>query len=100
MIKRNLEESLVRLKHEIEGDEMAEKESPGLLDKAKVAAEQGIHSVRTLAEAGLIRPERPDRTIRALVQVQRWGFTPAAGYRASAARYPNEDAIIDELGHL
>ena len=41
-----------------------------------------------------------DRTVRALVAMQRWGFTPAAGFAANAARYPNDDAIIDELGHL
>jgi fatty-acyl-CoA synthase len=32
--------------------------------------------------------------------MQRWGFTPAAGYTANAARYPDDDAIIDELGRL
>ena len=61
---------------------------------------QGVHTVKTLGEAGLIRPQRPDRTVRALIAMQRWGFTPAAGYAANAARYPNDDAIIDELGRL
>ena len=39
---------------------------------------QGVHTVKTLGEAGLIRPQRPDRTVRALIAMQRWGFTPAA----------------------
>ena len=30
----------------------------------------------------------------------RWGTTPAAGYKAARARYPDEPAIIDELGTL
>jgi fatty-acyl-CoA synthase len=100
MVERNLRESLERLKREIEGDGMPENESPGLLEKARLTIGQGVHSVKTLAEAGLIKPERPDRTIRALLQIQRWGYTPAAGYAANASRHPNEDAIIDELGHL
>src|SRR3954464_11892792 len=103
MVDTNLRESLERLKAEIEGegtDSMAENDSPGLLDKARLMVGQGAHTVKTLAEAGLIRPERPDRTVRALIQIQRWGYTPAAGYAANASRYGNDDAIIDELGHL
>jgi acyl-CoA synthetase (AMP-forming)/AMP-acid ligase II/carbon monoxide dehydrogenase subunit G len=100
MVGRNLRESLENLKAEIEGDRMREKDGPGLIERARVTVGQGVHSVKTLAEAGLIKPERPDKTIRALLQIQRWGYTPAAGYAANAARHPNEDAIIDELGRL
>jgi acyl-CoA synthetase (AMP-forming)/AMP-acid ligase II/uncharacterized membrane protein len=101
IVDNNLRESLERLKAEMEGEDgMADNDSPGLLDKARLTIGQGLHSVKTLAEAGLIKPERPDRTIRALLQIQRWGYTPAAGYAANAERYGNEDAIIDELGHL
>jgi acyl-CoA synthetase (AMP-forming)/AMP-acid ligase II len=32
--------------------------------------------------------------------VLRWGFTPAAGWAAGAARYPNDVALIDELGAM
>jgi fatty-acyl-CoA synthase len=100
IVERTLRESLEQLKAEMEGDEMAENDSPGLLERARLTIGQGVHSVKTLAEAGLIKPERPDKTIRALLQIQRWGYTPAAGYAANASRYANEDAIIDELGHL
>jgi fatty-acyl-CoA synthase len=100
IVENTLGESLQRLKVEMEGDGMGENDSPGLLEKARLTIGQGVHSVKTLAEAGLIKPERPDKTIRALLQIQRWGYTPAAGYAANASRYGNEDAIIDELGHL
>src|SRR3954467_5980056 len=101
MVDSNLRESLERLKAEIEGEgPMAENDSPGLLEKARLLVGQGAHTVKTLAEAGLIRPERPDKTVRALLQIQRWGYTPAAGYAANASRYANDDAIIDELGRL
>jgi acyl-CoA synthetase (AMP-forming)/AMP-acid ligase II/carbon monoxide dehydrogenase subunit G len=101
LVDNNLRESLERLKAEIEGeDQMGENDSPGLLDKARLTIGQGAHTVKTLAEAGLLRAERPDKTVRALIQIQRWGYTPAAGYAANASRYGGDDAIIDELGHL
>jgi acyl-CoA synthetase (AMP-forming)/AMP-acid ligase II/uncharacterized membrane protein len=100
LVERTLGESLERLKAEMEGDEMADDDGPGLLGKAWLTIGQGAHTVKTLAEAGLIRPERPDKTVRALLEIQRWGYTPAAGYAANASRYGGDDAIIDELGHL
>ena len=59
-----------------------------------------VHAARVFAAAGLVRPTRPDRALRALLALHRWGPTPAAGYEASAARYPDEPAIVDELGVL
>jgi acyl-CoA synthetase (AMP-forming)/AMP-acid ligase II/uncharacterized membrane protein len=103
ILRSDLNESLERLKAVVEGDEedMSERsDSPGLIGRVRTGVGQGLHSARTLARAGLIRPERPDRPLRALRTMQKWGMTPAAGYIANAARYPNEDAIIDELGHL
>jgi len=54
----------------------------------------------TLTNAGIIRPTRPDKLVRIGLTLHRWGPTPAAGYAASAIRYPGETAIIDELGTL
>jgi acyl-CoA synthetase (AMP-forming)/AMP-acid ligase II len=61
---------------------------------------QRLHNVRTLAGAGIIKPARPDRLLRVARLLARFGPTPAAGYAACAARYPNETGIIDELGTL
>jgi acyl-CoA synthetase (AMP-forming)/AMP-acid ligase II len=61
---------------------------------------QRLHNVRTLAEAGIIRPARPDRLLRVARALHRFGPTPAAGYEACAARYPDQPGIIDELGTL
>jgi fatty-acyl-CoA synthase len=99
LVKNNLRESLERLRIKMEDLEMSADE-PGILGKARAAVGQGIYSVKTLVEAGLVKPERIDRTVRALIAMQKWGMTPAAGYTASAARYPDQDAIIDELGRL
>ena len=59
-----------------------------------------LQSLVTLTEAGIIRLQRPDRALRTAISIIRWGVTPAAGYEASAARYPDEIALIDELGQL
>jgi fatty-acyl-CoA synthase len=59
-----------------------------------------LHTVYALTNAGIIRPQRPDRVAKTAWTFLRWGPTPAAGYAANAARYPDETAIIDELGTL
>ena len=56
--------------------------------------------VRTLTTAGLIRPERPDRLVRGLDQLRRWGPTVAGGYASAAIRHPNDPAIVDERGSV
>jgi len=59
-----------------------------------------LFTVRTLARAGVAKPARPDRLVRSLRVLRAWGKTPASGYGVSAVRYPNEPAIIDELGTI
>src|SRR5690349_7231828 len=56
------------------------------------------HAVRVLIASGLVAPERPDRTVRGLLQLKRWGAAPAAGYAVYAQRTPDRPAIIDEIG--
>src|SRR3954464_12816732 len=71
--------------------------SPGQLASQ---AQTKLHTLVTLTRAGIVHPERPDRlwnTARALL---RFGTTPAAGYTAAAKNFPDEPAIIDELGTL
>jgi len=59
-----------------------------------------LHLVQTLTQAGIIRPTRLDKLVRVGLALSKWGPTPAAGYTASAVRFPNDTAIIDELGTL
>jgi acyl-CoA synthetase (AMP-forming)/AMP-acid ligase II len=59
-----------------------------------------LQTVATLAGAGIIRPQRPDRLFNAAAALIRWGATPAAGYKAAASRYPDDLALIDESGTL
>src|SRR4051794_34797686 len=63
-------------------------------------AQTKLQTLVTLTRAGIVHPERPDRmwnTARALLK---YGTTPAAGYTAAARNFPDEPAIIDELGSL
>jgi acyl-CoA synthetase (AMP-forming)/AMP-acid ligase II len=63
-------------------------------------AQTKLQTLVTLTRAGIVHPERPDHlwhTARALL---RFGTTPAAGYTAAARNFPDEPAIIDELGTL
>ena len=59
-----------------------------------------LHLLQTLTQAGIIRPTRLDKLVRVGLALNKWGPTPAAGYTASAVRFPNDTAIIDELGTL
>ncbi len=59
-----------------------------------------LQTVATLAQVGLIRPQRPDRLFHAASALVRWGATPAAGFKAAASRFPDDRAIIDEAGTL
>jgi len=96
-VRGNIKESLERLRAELEGETVTRNETGvGLLTMAG----NKLHTARVLAGAGFVRPERPDRLVRTLQVLRRWGPTPAAGFASSAIRYPNETAIIDELGTL
>ena len=57
-------------------------------------------TVRTLIECGMFGPARPDKLVRAIKAIKDWGPTTAAGYTASAIRYPDDVSIIDEAGSL
>jgi acyl-CoA synthetase (AMP-forming)/AMP-acid ligase II/uncharacterized membrane protein len=99
LVHENLRRSLDRLKRIVEGERMSTSDSTtgtgpvGIMKDAAIAA-------RVFARAGLIRPERPSKIVRSLLELQRWGRSPAAGYAAAAHRYPHEPAIIDEGGVL
>jgi fatty-acyl-CoA synthase len=58
------------------------------------------YTVKTMAGAGVIRPTRPDKLVRLGITLQRWGPTLAAGAISNAVRFPNDAAVIDELGTL
>jgi len=56
--------------------------------------------VKTLVDAGLIAPIRPDRLANAGRSLVRWGTTSAGAVAVAAARAPHQPAVVDELGTL
>jgi fatty-acyl-CoA synthase len=59
-----------------------------------------LEVAKVLLGTGMITPVRPDRAVRSVVALKRWGATPAAAYTGSAARFPGRAAIVDERGTL
>ena len=101
MVARTLEQTLQNLALELEDEEVREDVSGDQTTRSlpgNIAYQLG--SVRVLAEAGIIRPIRPDRLWGVLRTLQKWGRSPAAGAISLAARFPDETMIVDELGTL
>jgi fatty-acyl-CoA synthase len=55
---------------------------------------------RTLLASGMLQPTRPDKALRSLGALRRWGPTPAAAYAGAAIRYPDREALVDDRGTL
>jgi acyl-CoA synthetase (AMP-forming)/AMP-acid ligase II/carbon monoxide dehydrogenase subunit G len=96
IVAQDLERTLQNLREEIEGGAIDVTDGMGL--PGKLAYQLG--NVKILVDAGVIRPIRPDRLVRVLQTLARWGRSPAAGTIALANRYPDETVIVDELGRL
>lgn len=54
--------------------------------------------LRTMIASGVVRASRPDRGLRQLNSLAKWGFTLAGGLGAAAARSPGTVASIDRHG--
>jgi acyl-CoA synthetase (AMP-forming)/AMP-acid ligase II len=57
-------------------------------------------NLRTLTEAGVIHPVRPDKLAMMLRVLARWGASPAAGIAGGAINHPDEPMVEDEAGSL
>ena len=57
-------------------------------------------NLKVLVGSGVVRPTRPDKMVRLVRELGRWGASPAAGVAAGAIRFPDETMIVDELGSL
>ena len=97
MVRQNLQQTLTNLKRRVEGGAGSVDPGGGLSGGGLIQGlVQKLDDVRVLRDVGLVRPVRPDRLVRQLMALNRFGATPAAAYTGSAARYPNEPAVIDE----
>jgi acyl-CoA synthetase (AMP-forming)/AMP-acid ligase II len=57
-------------------------------------------NLKTLVEAGVIRPLRPDKVARLFGVLARWGASPAGGIAAAAIAHPDDEMLSDEAGSL
>ncbi|HTZ86947.1 MAG TPA: acyl-CoA synthetase [Solirubrobacteraceae bacterium] len=57
-----------------------------------------LQVARTLLGTGMIQPERPDKAVRALGALRRWGPSSPAAYLGGAIRFPDRPAIVDDRG--
>lgn len=57
-----------------------------------------ISIAKTMLASGVVRASRPDRGVRQLNSLAKWGFTLAGGLGAAAARAPGTPALIDRYG--
>jgi fatty-acyl-CoA synthase len=64
------------------------------------AARERLGIAKALLDTGMVEPIRPDKAIRSLAALRRWGPTPAAAYTGAAIRYPERLALTDERGAL
>jgi hypothetical protein len=53
---------------------------------------------KTMLASGVVRASRPDRGLRQLNSLAKWGFTLAGGLGAAAARSPHNVASVDRYG--
>lgn len=67
-----------------------------LLDLGK----QGSEAAYTLVRAGIVTYVPPKAFLTLRSMMRGWGPTPPTGVAFSAARYPNETVIVDELGEV
>ena len=64
------------------------------------AAEEMLAGLATIASMGVLRPIRPDRLARVLIEQRRFGATPAFAAAAAAELYDDRAAVIDEQGTI
>jgi fatty-acyl-CoA synthase len=72
----------------------------GLLTRVPSALADAAFELRVFADAGLIRPIRPDKLLKIAERYVRLGASPALGSVANAITDPDRTAIIDEAGTL
>ena len=96
MVSRNIQQTMENLRREFSEEEAVDGQVMSL--PGRVAYTLG--SLRVLVERGVLRPMRPDKLLRIAQTLVRWGRSPAAGYVALATMYPDEPAIVDEIGAL
>jgi fatty-acyl-CoA synthase len=67
---------------------------------ARQAASDKAFEVKVLHEAGIAALHRPDKALKVVSALIRWGASPALGITTAAIHHPHETGLIDERGSL
>jgi acyl-CoA synthetase (AMP-forming)/AMP-acid ligase II len=70
------------------------------LEAVRGSVSDALFELKTLHEAGIVAPMRPDKALRVATTFLRWGASPATGVATAAIEHPHEIAILDERGAL
>ena len=80
-------------------DEYLSEAPTSVVENNGEAASLQVSIAKLMVGVGVVRvPPRPDRGLRQLHSLAKWGFTLAGGYGAAAARAPQLPALADERG--
>jgi acyl-CoA synthetase (AMP-forming)/AMP-acid ligase II len=74
--------------------------SGGNLEGVRGSISDALFELKTLVDAGIVAPMRPDKALRIGTTFLRWGASPATGVAIAAIEHPHEIAILDERGAL
>ena len=91
-VRRNLRESLRALRDRCEAAAQQRSTRQSTIDFVRGQ----LVAARVIAGTGVMRPTRPDRMLGALLALHHWGVTVPGVFAASAARYPDTVAVIDD----
>jgi non-ribosomal peptide synthetase component F len=102
LVRRYVREALVAFARRLDQDEdgRATPDAAAALGAGARALADAVHASSVLARAHVLRPTMPDRQVRALAAIARWGTTVVGRYAAAAALHPEATAVIDEHGSL
>ncbi|WP_436497997.1 AMP-binding protein [Actinokineospora sp. HUAS TT18] len=96
-LRKRVRRALAMIDHHLSGRALTT--APTRIDQT-ARGQSTLTVARTLAKAGVFAPGRPDRMVRQLSALTRWGPTIVGGYRGAAAASPTTPAIVDERGEL
>jgi acyl-CoA synthetase (AMP-forming)/AMP-acid ligase II len=71
-----------------------------IAERVRQSASDLAFEAKVMHEAGVFGLSRPDRTVRAVTTLVRWGASPATGIATAAIKHPDATAIVDERGSL
>jgi acyl-CoA synthetase (AMP-forming)/AMP-acid ligase II len=70
------------------------------LKDARATVADRAFELKVLNEAGILGPMRPDKGLKMVTTLVRWGASPATGIATAAIHHPHDVALIDERGQL